>query len=587
MAAKQAKEVNTVVVEQGADRAQLPWNLIIAVTVVVVLLAFVVGFELIYYQRALPGVTADGVYVGGLSKAETTAAIAKQTTAYQKEAIPLQYGTTTVSVPVTTLGVNYNSVQAADLALNFGHTGSLLTQLHAQLRALFGKPTALAQYTYSDAQLASFVGPAVDAETAPVSNAGLTATGNAETVTPATDGARVDIGLLALQLTQRLATTTNDKVVVATYDLPPAVDTAGLEAAKSQAATYMSAPLTLTYAGHTKTVPVATIASWLTVSGQMAASIGLPTYATVGPQVKVGLNQGAIAAYVSNLASSVDSSPVNATITMTNGQPTAASTGSNGQKLDQTGSVAAIVAALDKPAADRTLALNVATVAPAVTSDSLASLGIKDLLSEGETTFYGSNADRNTNIRVGANQFNDVLVAPGQTFSFDTALGPIGPQYGYAPGYVILGNSEELQYGGGLCQVATTMYRAALLAGLPIVSRSNHSYAVSWYVAPYGVPGVDATIYPPDPDLKWTNDTGSYILMETTMTNTSLKFDFYGTKTKTGVIRGPYFVTGSNDATKASHTVFYRDILDLSGNVIHTDTVNSYYAPSTDFPIVD
>ena len=393
--------------------------------------------------------------------------------------------------------------------------------------------------------------------------------------------------MVTLQLNQRLATTSTDKVIATTYSLPPAVDTAGLTAAKSQADTFLSTPLTLTYAGRTTTVPIATIASWLMVSGQLAASLGLPTYSTVAPQVKVGLDQGAVAAYVSGLASKVDSSPVNATITMTNGQPTAASPGATGFKLDQTSSVAAITAALAKPSSsDRTLALNVTTVQPAVNSANLASLGINDLLSEGETWFPGSSYNRNQNIAVGSSKFNDVLIAPGETFDFNQQLGPVSQAAGYAPGLVILGNKEETQYGGGLCQVATTAYRAALLAGLPIVARTNHSYAVDWYVAPYGVPGVDATIYLPDPDLKFTNDTSAYILIQTIMTSDTLKFDFYGTKTKYGQIRGPYFVYGSSDATKASQTVFYRDIYNLAGQVTHTDTVTTTYLPSTDFPIV-
>ncbi len=84
MAGKKAKEVKEVVAEQGADKAQLPWRLIIPVSVTAVLIAFVLGFELIYFQRVLPGVTADGVYVGGLSKAKAAAAIEKQTQSYQK-----------------------------------------------------------------------------------------------------------------------------------------------------------------------------------------------------------------------------------------------------------------------------------------------------------------------------------------------------------------------------------------------------------------------------------------------------------------------------------------------------------------------
>jgi len=99
------------------------------------------------------------------------------------------------------------------------------------------------------------------------------------------------------------------------------------------------------------------------------------------------------------------------------------------------------------------------------------------------------------------------------------------------------------------------------------------------------VPGVDATIYYPSVDFKFKNDTGSYILIQTIMQGTTLKFDFFGTKTKTGNIRGPQFVTGSSDATQPSHTVFYRDVLDLAGNVTKTDKFDTYYKSSKDFPV--
>jgi vancomycin resistance protein YoaR len=187
---------------------------------------------------------------------------------------------------------------------------------------------------------------------------------------------------------------------------------------------------------------------------------------------------------------------------------------------------------------------------------------------------------------VGAAKFNGVLIKPGQNFSFNDYLGEVGAEQGYAPGLVILGDREEMQYGGGLCQVSSTAYRAALMAGLPITSRVNHSFAIDYYTAPYGVPGVDATIYLPKPDLSFKNDTGHHILVQTKMVGTTLHFYFYGTKTKSGVIRGPFFVTGSSDATQPSQTVFYRDVLDLNGAVTKTDTVNTYYKSSLDFPIV-
>ncbi|MEO7617987.1 MAG: VanW family protein, partial [Candidatus Saccharibacteria bacterium] len=178
-----------------------------------------------------------------------------------------------------------------------------------------------------------------------------------------------------------------------------------------------------------------------------------------------------------------------------------------------------------------------------------------------------------------------VLLAPGEQFSFGKILGDVGAEQGYKPELVILGDHEEKQYGGGLCQVSSTAYRAALLAGLPINQRYNHSFAISYYTAPYGVPGVDATIYYPQVDFKFTNDTGNYILIQTHMEGTTLTFDYYGTKVKSGQIRGPYFITGTTDNKQPSTTVFYRDVLDLAGNVIKTDTVNTHYESSDKYPV--
>ena len=86
--------------------------------------------------------------------------------------------------------------------------------------------------------------------------------------------------------------------------------------------------------------------------------------------------------------------------------------------------------------------------------------------------------------------------------------------------------------------------------------------------------------------MQFRNDTGSHILIQTELIGTTLKFRFYGTKTKSGVIRGPFYLSGDSDHTKPSQTVFYRDVLDLAGKVIKTDTTTTSYKSSLDFPLV-
>ncbi len=159
-------------------------------------------------------------------------------------------------------------------------------------------------------------------------------------------------------------------------------------------------------------------------------------------------------------------------------------------------------------------------------------LGITEILGIGESNFSGSPANRIKNIRNGASLLNGTLIKPEATFSLLDTLGPFTTENGYLPELVIKGDKITPELGGGLCQIGTTTFRGAMNAGLPIVERRNHSLVVSYYNDPRNhSPGTDATIYDPSPDLKFTNDTGHYILITTDM-NTStgaLAFTFWGT----------------------------------------------------------
>ncbi len=163
-----------------------------------------------------------------------------------------------------------------------------------------------------------------------------------------------------------------------------------------------------------------------------------------------------------------------------------------------------------------------------VEDEELRRMGIQEIVSVGESDFTGSSWARMQNIEVGSMQFNGFVIEPGATASFNDRLGPVDGSRGYLPELVIVGPKLEKEYGGGLCQVSSTAFRAALLAGLPIVERYPHSFAVSYY-APFGT---DATIYPGHKDLRFENDTAGAILVQTTMDreNKKLRFHFYGTK---------------------------------------------------------
>ncbi len=183
----------------------------------------------------------------------------------------------------------------------------------------------------------------------------------------------------------------------------------------------------------------------------------------------------------------------------------------------------------------------VEVIPPIVTvSEDLQKLGIKERISVGHTSYYGSPENRKYNIKTGASKFNGKMVKPDETFSFDKNLGNVDESTGYRKELVIKPEGTIPEYGGGICQVSTTMYRAILFAGLPVVERNEHTYAVSYYSQVLGH-GLDATIYLGGADLKFLNDTKNSILIQTYVDkDNELYFIFYGTSDGRSVeLKGP------------------------------------------------
>jgi vancomycin resistance protein YoaR len=128
-----------------------------------------------------------------------------------------------------------------------------------------------------------------------------------------------------------------------------------------------------------------------------------------------------------------------------------------------------------------------------------------------------------------------VLVPPGATFSMGEILGDVSLDNGYAEALIIFGNRTIKGVGGGVCQVSTTLFRTAFFGGFPIVERHPHAYRVYYYEQTSSgghnpdYAGLDATVFVPMVDFKFTNDTPNWLLMETYVDGYSLTWKFYST----------------------------------------------------------
>lgn len=226
------------------------------------------------------------------------------------------------------------------------------------------------------------------------------------------------------------------------------------------------------------------------------------------------------------------------------------------------------------------ITLKITDVLPRVNSDNLQELGIEKLLGTGKTNFEGSPGSRIHNITVGTNKFNKILIPPNATFSFNEALGSVGPEAGYKAELVIKDNKIYPEYGGGLCQVSTTMFRAVVNSGLEVLQRSPHSIMVRYY----NPAGFDAAIYPPNPDLKFRNNTSGHIYIQSRIVKNEVIFEIYGKdEGKSVKVIGPSFLEKKDDGS--AKTILTQEVWQ-DGKQIYKKSFYSTYKPYELYPVL-
>ncbi len=164
---------------------------------------------------------------------------------------------------------------------------------------------------------------------------------------------------------------------------------------------------------------------------------------------------------------------------------------------------------------------------PNVSTNDIGFDAFPDQLSSFSTSFKSSNSNRSTNIRLCASKINGIVLMPGETFSFNSTVGKRTPEAGYKEAPAYLNGKTIMDYGGGICQVSSTLYNAVLYSNLEITERYNHGYQPSYVKS-----GLDATVSWGGPDFKFTNNRNYPIKIMTDTSNKILNIYIYGLKTE-------------------------------------------------------
>ena len=144
-----------------------------------------------------------------------------------------------------------------------------------------------------------------------------------------------------------------------------------------------------------------------------------------------------------------------------------------------------------------------------------------------ETPLLDKGKNRMRNIKLSAKKINGQVVAPGQEFSFNRVVGPRTMKLGYRKAYIFINGEKVEEVGGGICQVASTIYNAALAAGLEITERHAHPKPVY-----YSKEGSDATVYYGKLDLRFKNTLDFAIKLSCTVTHDKVLVKLSKTTTK-------------------------------------------------------
>jgi vancomycin resistance protein YoaR len=515
----------------------------------VIIAGSIVSFERAYSARFYPGTRIGTMPVGGKTLAEVTAHFESEATMLSTTGLRLNLessgGIKKVTIPIAAQGLapdksfEYFSLgdwqSTITRAYAYGREGSIAHRFIEQARALIGKTFAFPSEMY-DVAVRSFLSHETDillTKAVPaqfiVDKKGIVA------IAPERIGERMDVDETMAHLKQKIASLdAAGENLRATIDAP--LSTKETLAPYLKLAQTFSTKTTLHfhYGTHSWKVTGATFATWLTIHSNGA----------------IGVDDEKLHAFLSKtVALIINDPPEDSRFEMQNGALVEIKAGHPGnavniektaKKVEQiipqvqeafamTNNFATAFMALESAFDAKTGMIDIPIiadqVAPKITKQTIDQYAIKDVVGSSKTSFKGSSADRITNITVGTATLNGFLIAPGQEFSAVDTIGYVTEEAGYAKEYVIKDNKSIKELGGGLCQIATTLFRMALNAGLPITERAAHRYVVSYYG-----PGLDATIYGPHPDLRFVNDTGHYLLLQGRVEGTDLIFELYGQK---------------------------------------------------------
>lgn len=596
---------------RSASHAILPNLLLVASLALFTFLligAIVLGATQVFYsERIIPGVQVKDIPIGGLSPFEAATTLQEKFTYPTTGRIFIQDTSGGWAASPAELGLYFDAAATSASAFSQGRTGGILQQFSQQLAGLNQTQAVAPILVIDERQIRSYLESVAPQINQPVIEAEMGINGTEVTVRSGQPGRLLDIDASIVSIRQQLEKLQDGVVTLTVQETQPFILDTNKQA--ELARSILSEPLVIQppegmqLPGAPYTIDQPTLASMLDIERVKTDT---------SEEFQVSLSSEKLRNYLTSLAPQIAVDPQNPRFIFNDDtkQLDVMQNAVIGRTLNVEGTLTAIQQQLAEGQHSVPIAIDV--VNPKVLDTTPGSeIGVTELVHAETSYFYGSSAERVQNIEAAAKSFHGLLIAPGETFSMASQLTDISLDNGYAEALIIVGNQTIKGVGGGVCQVSTTLFRAAFFTGFPIAERYAHAYRVYYYEKTAGnrlnqdLAGLDATVFVPLVDFKFTNDTPYWLLMETYVYpgQSAITWKFYSTsdgRTVDWDTTGPTNITDPPDpvyienpelpkdtikqvdwAAKGADVTVKRTVY-KDGAVHLEDTINTHYRPWPD-----
>jgi len=502
-----------------------------AVIFFITLIAFsgsALAYSRYYQNKIFPGVRIGELELGGKSWDEAEILITEKINQINQNGIRMEKNETGFTVTPSLILPNneamielfvFDPSATKQKAILFGRDNNLLVNLFNQFKALLFDKNLKTEYTLDETEITNALKENLKNIEVSAQNAKLKPELNGTdlkfSVSDENVGVAIDYQEGINNLKKGLDSLNSSPIKLRTLTAYPEIYKKDCQNVEAEALkTLDKAPLILKKEEKEWKLDRAKLADWLALEKDAQAKI------------IIGINQETAIDFIqTKIAPEINNEPKESRFQISNGKVSEFQAGQDGYAVNSEKTIENIKNNwLSGATTTVEIAGDIVKTESALVSEN--NLGITEIIGTGQSNFSGSPTNRRGNIRNGAKAVSGLIVKPGEEFSLVNALGTVDGASGYLPELVIKGNKTIPEYGGGLCQVATTLFRSAIASGLPITERRNHSYRVSYYEPA----GTDAAVYLPKPDVRFLNDTGNNILIQSRIEGDNLYFDFWGTK---------------------------------------------------------